>query len=256
MVYQIIVQVKGPAPRRVHFLLEGRETGMSDSQPLFEASQIDEASLRLERTYLKDQVTQLLRDYLIGGNIPPGTKLVERDIAERLGVSRAPARDALLQLEREGLIVSRSNGRYVIELSAQDIAELYQVRLVLEKLAVELSLQHRTVEECAELSANLAAMHEASTRDDRLAFARADVQLHDTIWRQSGNRHLHNTLTTMSGAIFLCAANYAGYYDLEEAYELHQSLVVDVNSGDLQQALDSLERHVNATVRRLVGLYD
>ena len=89
-----------------------------------------------------------------------------------------------------------------------------------------------------------------------MAFARADIQLHDTIWRQSGSRHLRNTLATMSGALFVCAANYAGYYDLNEAFKLHEDLVNDINAGTLSNALDSLERHINATVRRLVGLVD
>jgi DNA-binding GntR family transcriptional regulator len=217
------------------------------------------SSFRVERTYLKDQVTQLLRDYLISGNIAAGTKLVERDIAEQLGISRAPARDALLQLEREGLIESRSNGRYVIEPTADEVTELYQVRLVLEKLAIELAIERRTSTDStdsADLQKGLSAMAEAALSNDRLAFARADIQLHDLIWRQSGNASLHKTLTTMSGAIFLCAANYAGYYDLKEAYKLHEDLVLAINACEYQNALAGLERHIKATVQRLVGLYN
>jgi DNA-binding GntR family transcriptional regulator len=210
---------------------------------------------KLERTYLKDQVTDLLRDYLIGGRIAPGTKLVERDVAEQLGVSRAPARDALMQLEKEGLVISRPNGRYVIEPTGQDVKELYQVRLVLEKLAIELTMQQRTAEDCAELAEKLAEMNEAVTRHDRLAFARTDVELHDLIWQQSGNRHLRETLSTMSGAIFLFAANNADYYDWDEAYQLHEDLVRDINSGDARAAAKSLERHVEKTIQRLLGLY-
>ena len=227
---------------------------MSDLQILFEAGQSDDSPVRIERTYLKDQVTELLRDYLIGGNIAPGTKLVERDIAERLGVSRAPARDALLQLEREGLVVRRSNGRYVIELSTQDITELYQVRLVLERLAIELALDDRLSEDNIELSNKLTIMESTAKRGDRRAFARADIQLHDAIWRQSGSRHLRNTLATMSGALFVCASNYAGHYDLREAFRLHVDLVRNINDVDLSKALASLDRHTDATVKRLIGL--
>lgn len=211
--------------------------------------------LQLERSYLKDQVTDLLRDYLIGGRIAPGTKLVERDVAEQLGVSRAPARDALMQLEKEGLVVSKSNGRYVIEPTAQDVRELYQVRLALEKLAIELAMQNHAARAGAALAKKLAEMKEAVIRHDRLAFARTDVELHDLIWRQSGNRHLRATLSTMSGAIFLFAANNADYYDWDEAYQLHEDLVRDINSGDVAAAIKSLERHVEQTIQRLLGLY-
>jgi DNA-binding GntR family transcriptional regulator len=211
--------------------------------------------ITLERTYLKDQVTDLLRDYLIGGRIAPGTKLVERDIAEQLGISRAPVRDALMELEKEGLVISKPNGRYVIEPTGQDVKELYQVRLVLEKLAIELSIQNRTGENCAALSAKLAEMKEAVIKNDRLTFARSDMELHDLIWQQSGNRHLWETLSTMSGVIFLFAANNADYYDWDEAYQLHEDLVRDINSGDVEVAFKSLERHVEKTIQRLLGLY-
>ncbi len=97
----------------------------------------------LGRVFLKDQVNDLLRDMIISGRFPPGTKLIEREIADYLGVSRAPVRDALLQLEKGRLWLSiNRNGRYVIELSERDIRELYQVRNALEKLAVELATQN------------------------------------------------------------------------------------------------------------------
>jgi len=210
---------------------------------------------KLERTYLKDQVTDLLRDYLIGGRIAPGTKLVERDVAEQLGISRAPVRDALMELEKEGLVVSKPNGRYVIEPTGQDVKELYQVRLVLEKLAIELCIAQQTAEDRLALSNKLAEMKEAVIHHDRLAFARTDVELHDLIWQQSGNRHLRKVLNGMSGAIFLFAANNADYYDWEEAYQLHEDIVRDINAGDVAAAIHSLERHVEKTIQRLLGLY-
>ena len=216
----------------------------------------EDASFKVERRpHLKDQVTDLLRDYLIGGRISPGTKLVERDIAERLGVSRAPIRDALMQLEKEGLVISQPNGRYVIEPTGQDVRELYQVRLVLERLAVELATQNRSSENQAALTAKLMEMQEAVAGQDRLAFARSDVELHDSIWRQANNRHLHATLHTMSGAIFMFAANNADYYSWKTALHLHENLVECINAGNTPAAVKSLERHNKKTVERLLKLF-
>ena len=98
-------------------------------------------------------------------------------------------------------------------------------------------------------------MKEAVAKNDRLVFARSDVELHDLIWRQSGNHHLHKILSTMSGAIFLFAANNADYYDWDEAYQLHEDLVHDINAGNVEAASKSLERHVEKTIQRLLGLY-
>src|SRR5207249_8524626 len=69
------------------------------------------------RNLLKDRAMDLLRDHIVSGRIPAGAKVVERDVAQLLGISRAPVRDALIQLETEGLVVSKPSGRYVIELS-------------------------------------------------------------------------------------------------------------------------------------------
>jgi DNA-binding GntR family transcriptional regulator len=213
-------------------------------------------SFMVERSLLKDQVAELLRDYVMGGRIAPGTKLVERDIAEAMGVSRAPARDALIQLEREGLVVSRPNGRYVIEPTGQDIQELYQVRHVLERLAIELATQNRSAEDSVALSAKLEEMKGAFVKRDRLAFARTDVEFHRLIWGQSGNRHLQKTLDSMSGAIFMFAANNADFYKWSTAFELHEELVNCINTGDTLAAVKRLELHNNETVARLLKLFD
>ena len=93
--------------------------------------------MKLLRVSLKDQAADILRDQIISGEISPGSKLVEREVAELLGISRAPARDALMQLEKEGLVVSQLDARYVIELTERDIRELHAIRLVLERLAVD-----------------------------------------------------------------------------------------------------------------------
>ena len=178
-------------------------TGMGDPQ-------------RLGRVFLKDQVNDLLRDMIISGRFPPGTKLIEREIADYLGVSRAPVRDALLQLEREGLVVSKPNGRYVIELSERDIREMYQVRKALEKLAVELATQNIEVEQKAELQQMLEDMKNAQLRRDWLAFSKSDVETHRLIWHISGNEHLEAYLNSMSGPIFMFVASNAEYLDWNE----------------------------------------
>lgn len=239
----------------VQFYFRFNRQDMAKKQLSLGSDKIQDQSIKLERNYLKDQVTDLLRDHLVRGIIAPGTKVGERDIAEQLGVSRAPARDALMQLEKEGLIVSRSNRRYVIEPTRQDIKDLYQVRFVLEKLAIELAMDNRSEQDCTALSRALEAMRDAVVKHDRLTFAKTDMELHDLVWQQSGNRHLHETLSTMSGAIFLFAANNADYYDWDEAFKLHENLVHDINSGDVQAAVASLKRHIDETVNRLLGLY-
>src|SRR5215212_5438146 len=153
-------------------------------------NQGDNHQLRLDRNSLKDQSTELLRSYIISGRIPPGTKLAERELAHLLGISRMPARDALMDLEREGLVVSKPNGRYVIELSQTDVQNLLQVRLELEKLAVTLAAQHTSPVYQAALEANLQQMRAAIQQNDRNAYVKSDLEAHQLIWQQAHNPYL------------------------------------------------------------------
>ena len=204
----------------------------------------------LVRKSLKDQATELLRDYIVGGSTPPGTKLVEREVAELLGISRAPVRDALMELEKEGLIVTKSSGRHVIELTEQDVRELYQVRLVLERLAAELAAQNTGPENRTALTAKLEAMRAAVAQGDRAKHVAADVEMHWLVWRQADNKHLLRMLSSMIGPVFMFVANNASAFDWQETLALHEDLTEAVNCGDPVAAAKSIERHLDNALQR------
>ena len=211
--------------------------------------------MKLQRISLKDQAVDILRDQIISGQIATGAKLVEREVADLLGVSRAPVRDALMQLEKEGLVVSKSAARYVIELTERDIRELHAVRLILERKAVELATCNTNPRNGAAQLAALKLMEDAIITKDRAAFARADVEGHTLIWEHADNTHLKNTLHSMIGPIFMFMANSAEFYNWEETYELHRNLVQSINSGDVEAAQASIERHLENSCQRAVGVF-
>ena len=215
----------------------------------------DDVPFRLERNLLKDRAMDLLRDHIVSGRIPAGAKLVERDLAQLLGISRAPVRDALIQLETEGLVVSKPNGRYVVELTDRDIRELYQVRLVLEKLAVELAAQSRSPENRRALAATLNKMQEAIARRDRLAYIKHDVEIHRLIWQQSDNSHLYNILNSMVGRIFIFVSSNAQYYDWEETLKVHQDVVGHINAGDASGAIASIQLHMDNALQGALQVF-
>ncbi len=207
-----------------------------------------------KRVHLKDQVTQFLRDEIVNGQISPGTKLVEREVAELFGISRAPARDALMELEKEGLIVSKPDARYVITLTERDIRELHQVRLSLEALAVDLATQLTCTENQAAQTAVLKKMEIAVADNDHAAFARSDLAGHSLVWQQANNHHLERTLRSMIGPMFMFMANAAEYYDWQETLELHRDLVQCINAGDRPAAQASIERHMANSRERAIGV--
>lgn len=201
-----------------------------------------EAGAGLARNPLGDQVAALLRQQLMRGRLRPGAKLVEREVAELLGVSRAPVRDALIQLEQEGLVVSRTNGRFVVELDERQFRELYQIRLVLETLAAELAASRPGAAASAELHAKLADMADALAQADEDAFSRADMELHGLIWRHAGNERLASLLRSLLGPFFLYVASHAGIFDRTDDLQRHRDLVAHIEAGAVEAIRDSLRR--------------
>jgi DNA-binding GntR family transcriptional regulator len=212
--------------------------------------------LKLERTLLKAQVADLLRTQIIQGAIPPGTALVERDLANALQISRIPVRDALLELEKEGLVVcNASNRRSVIQLTRRDIEELYELRLQLETLAVERAARNTSPESQQQLDALLEKMVNALEAHDDEEFPRCDVELHRAIWAQADNRHLEKMLHTMSGQLFMFASINTVLYAWDEVVDLHRDLVACINRGDVDGARASIQRHMQNSLDRALNAF-
>jgi DNA-binding GntR family transcriptional regulator len=210
----------------------------------------EEKQFVLERNLLVDRITGLLWDHIVHGRIRPGTRLVERQLADELGISRVPVREALIQLEKEGLIVSRPNGRYVIELGEEEINKLYAVRRVLERLAVELATQNTSPEHANALENKLQEMREAVAQQDLSAFSRNDFEIHRLIWLQANNPYLLDVLRTLTGPIYMFIADNATHFAWGGILELHENLINCINSGDVRAALEAIHVHMDDGLRR------
>jgi len=163
-----------------------------------------------------------------------------------MGISRMPARDALIDLEHEGLIVSKPNGRYVIELGETDIQNLFRVRLVLERLAVGQAAQHRSTAYNQMLSRNLAQMSEAIARNDRDAYTQSDLEAHQIIWQQAENPYLLKMLNSIIGPIFMFIASHTEFQrNWHETLQMHQELAEALCAGNATAAIESIESQLN-----------
>ncbi|MEV0381129.1 GntR family transcriptional regulator [Nonomuraea sp. NPDC050643] len=138
---------------------------------------------RVTRSPLRDQIRQIVLDGLIDGRWGPGDRLVERGLAAELGVSQAPVREALRELEALRLIESSPNkGARVRELTETDLREVYEVRAGLEETAVRLGRPRTEV-----LRAHLARLHEAAGADSLIDQVGHSVAFHREIVQASGN---------------------------------------------------------------------
>lgn len=137
------------------------------------------------------RVAARLRDDILDGVRPAGSKLVERDLAAELGVSRVPVRDALKTLESEGLVTLRPNTWAVVrEFTPSDIADLHEVREGLEALSFRLATQRHTREGLERLRAAVNAELTAAERGDVVAARRAAADFHEIVTDLAGNRLL------------------------------------------------------------------
>jgi DNA-binding GntR family transcriptional regulator len=207
-------------------------------------------SVKLDRNLLKDMAAEVLRDHISSGLIPEGTKITEREVSRMLGISRMPARDALMILESEGLVESRSDGRYVIEFTEDDVRAVYQVRVVLEKLAAELAAVEIDEEDCAALRAKLRDLEEAVATGDPGLCTKRDIAIHREVWRQADNPFLLRILDSLVGVIFVLAdrVNFYGRGDSDQLLREHRELVGLVASEDSAGAGQAIEAYLNSAL--------
>jgi DNA-binding GntR family transcriptional regulator len=203
-------------------------------------------SLKEERSLLREQAVEALREHISSGRIPEGTKLTEREVAHLLGISQMTAHEALIILEAEGLVVSRSDGRYVIELAEKDVRDIHELRWTLERLAAERAAANISDENRQVLNDRLVEMEAALASGDSAACTRCDTALHQTIWQQAENPYLLRMLDSVLGAIFVLIdrGKVYGRGASPGMLRSHQRIVVPILAGDVEGAGREMVQHL------------
>lgn len=210
----------------------------------------------VDRALLGDQAYKIIRDAVLSGEFPAGERMRERQLADRLGVSRVPVREALRRLGEEGLLEEVPHrGRFVRTYSPDEVVDIYNLRLALEPAAVRLVTRMRppltTLEEAVE------AMREAAESDDINKLNRLELEFHEAICRLSGNRMLSDAFGAIAGQVLLAMSldNFV-YSDRREIPDEHVPLIEAIASGDEQHAVRTVIGHVVGTIDRLFDAMD
>jgi DNA-binding GntR family transcriptional regulator len=193
------------------------------------------------------QVYEQLRDLVVTGELSAEFQLVQEQVAEQLGVSRTPVRDALNRLALEGLVTWVPGKGYVVnELTNRDIVEVYRVRLNLELLATELACGHHDAATLTRLQALIEEMEDADPTDAALQFDlnrhfhrtliepcenRFLLKMIDTLWDHPVNRRITRSYVRTSANVAVM---------LKE----HKQLLKAATAHDLERLLDVAERHM------------
>lgn len=191
------------------------------------------------------RVVRRLRDEILDGVRAPGSKLVERDLADDLGVSRVPVRDALKVLGSEGLVTLRPRTWAVVrEFTRDDLADLHELRSAVEPLTFQLAAQRHTEEGLARLRATVEAEISAARDGDRVAARRAAADFHEVATALSGNRLLQEWMQTMRSRLRWLMAQHDDV--LRVALE-HQQLYDAIARRDVEQLSRLSANHLGNT---------
>lgn len=209
--------------------------------------------LQLSRGSLRDEVRQYLRDAIIQGDLKPGEKIAEVALARELGLSQAPVREALRELEHDGLVVNHSRrGTFVRRLTGRDAWEMYSLRAELEAMAARLARANFGPSDYEHLEGFIQNMVEASRAQEHEQFTRHDVAFHEFICKHSGHGLLLRTWRGINPlnwtAITVATLKNRDLLDLAARHHV----IVDALRGQNEAALDEIMKdHVLALGREV-----
>ncbi|MBI5880436.1 MAG: GntR family transcriptional regulator [Chloroflexi bacterium] len=208
---------------------------------------------------LADDVAERIRDAILQGKLEPGARLREEYLAATLDVSRGPVREALTLLEREGLVIAyRNRGAFVARLSLEDLEEVYSLRSVIERLAVQRMMRLNAVEGCAALAAVMADLRTASVQGlTGQQAAELDMQYHDVIYRVAQHRRLYDCWRGMKSQIHvMLLSRHVGAKGFGQSIvNRHQELLDAICSGDERVALEALDSHLQESYQQVSRSY-
>lgn len=206
------------------------------------------------------QVTRLLQEAILCGRLKPGTRLPEIRLGRELGVSQAIVREALQELEGLGLIDKKPRqASYVIELAPDDLVHIYQVRSELEALACALATRIYTQAIHETLQACINRMRAAAESKDFLAYSRADIQFHHSIWAAQSNRFLERTLQSVCLPLFAydqIRRTETTSLDYARVTRQHEIILSALQAGDPDRTARLMKRMMQRWLRIHLGEYE
>lgn len=194
---------------------------------------------------LADRAYERLREAIVDGLLPPGSKLSERGLAVSLGISAQPVREALRQLEAEGMVETRPrSGSFVASLDTPRLIEMGRIRAALEGAAAGLVARRARPSDVDALEGCLAAMRAATEMGDPLVLRRANEAFHDTLHAIGGNAFLIRSLHALGAYDHISRARaLASENEPPQALDEHAAILAAIASGDAEAAEALMRAH-------------
>lgn len=204
---------------------------------------------------LREVVCETLRDAVRRGVLKPGERLMEIQLAEELGVSRTPVREAIRKLELEGYVIMLPRrGTYVADLSIRDVNEVFEIRASLESLASGLAAERITEEELEKLRRLLVQIGSYIEQGDMDKIVESDVEFHDLLYQASRNARLVGIISNLREQLTrFRTASMSVPGRLKATLEEHRAIVEAIARGDGESACRAAELHVERSEQTLLA---
>ena len=195
---------------------------------------------------LREVVFNTLRRAILKGELEPGERLMEIALANKLGVSRTPIREAIRKLELEGLVVMiPRKGAEVARITEKDLRDVLEVRTSLEKLAIELACDRITEDDIHDLKLACKDFEESFGKDDLTTIAEKDVAFHDIIFRSTKNARLIQILNNLREQMYRYRLEYLkDTQSHDRLVEEHQRIVDAIIDKNKEEAVRLIQEHI------------
>jgi DNA-binding GntR family transcriptional regulator len=213
---------------------------------------------RLARSRASDSVFDILRENILGRGFRPGGRLDVRALADQLGVSATPVKDAITRLAAEGLVEIRPrSGTFVADLAPDAVAETLEIRRALECLAAERIVSRLTPDLLASFEAIIDALERpVSNERDRVEHERKNVELHTLLVEASNNRRLAELYRNLNAHLTIARIHSRRRPDeerLEQERREHRAILEALAARDAVALVNALDRHIRRAGSALVG---
>ena len=205
---------------------------------------------------LRDVVFNTLRQAILRGELKPGERLMEIQLANKLGVSRTPVREAISKLELEGLVLMvPRKGAEVAEITEKSLKDVLEVRKALEELAVQLACEKITKEDIQELEKAGEDFKKVLKSRDITEIAEADVRFHDVIYMATDNQKLISLLNNFREQMYRYRVEYLKKEEVHtQLIAEHDAIVESVAKRDKERATSIVCQHIDNQVNTVVNV--
>lgn len=200
---------------------------------------------------IRDSVFSILRNAILDGKLEPGQRLVERRIAEQLKISRTPVREAIRQLQLEGLVIYiPRKGVIVSEFDKESIKEIQLIRAVLEALGCSIAAEKISDKELEHLNAIVKQMSDGSHKNDSVKLSSLNGKFHECIRKAANSPRLYGMTSTLSEYVDkFTRLTYTSASRIEEAIAEHNKIIDALSKHDSSAAHDVMKIHVEKSAR-------